>query len=242
MAVARTLLLKAAINGARTRADHPAVPLTPYEQASEAAASVAAGAGAIHVHARDAEGRESLAADDVARCLDAIRASCPGIPIGISTGAWISDRRYALVKGWTVLPDFASVNVHERGALDLMQLLLDRGIGVEAGVWSAAATRTLMESDLVNDCLRILIEPAEEGANPVATLEAIEATLAGTATPRLLHGFDTSAWQLVALAAARGYDARIGLEDTTHMPDGSIAANNAQLVAEARRIIASRFT
>lgn len=233
------MLLQAAINGARTRADHPAVPLTPREQAADAAASVAAGAGAIHVHVRDAEGRESLAAEDVARCLDAMRESCPGIGIGVSTGAWISDRRDSLVRSWTVLPDFASVNVHEDGALDLMRLLLDRGIGVEAGVWSAAAARTLMESDLVDRCLRILLEPAEDGADAMDTLEAIEAALAGAATPKLLHGFDSWAWPFLTLAPFLGYDARIGLEDTTRQPNGSPAANNAQLVAAARAIIAN---
>ena len=41
------MLLKAALNGARTRADHPAIPLTPDEQAREAIAAVAAGAGAL---------------------------------------------------------------------------------------------------------------------------------------------------------------------------------------------------
>ncbi len=89
---------------------------------------VAAGAGAIHVHVRDSDGRESLASDDVARALEAIRASCPGVLVGVSTGAWISpgaSGRLSLVRSWKVLPGFASVNVHEDGALDLMRLLLD---------------------------------------------------------------------------------------------------------------------
>jgi uncharacterized protein (DUF849 family) len=36
-------------------------------------------------------------------------------------------------------------------------------------------------------------------------------------------------------AVARGRDVRIGLEDTTAMPDGSTARDNAELVAEAAR-------
>jgi uncharacterized protein (DUF849 family) len=36
-------------------------------------------------------------------------------------------------------------------------------------------------------------------------------------------------------ALARGYDVRVGLEDTLVLPDGSIARDNAQLVAEALR-------
>jgi uncharacterized protein (DUF849 family) len=42
----------------------------------------------------------------------------------------------------------------------------------------------------------------------------------------------------VALAARRGYDARIGFEDTVALPDGALAESNAALVAAARRLIA----
>jgi hypothetical protein len=53
------MLIKAAINGARTRAEHPAIPLTTEQPAAEGHAAVLAGAGAIHVHVRDALIRES---------------------------------------------------------------------------------------------------------------------------------------------------------------------------------------
>lgn len=40
-------------------------------------------------------------------------------------------------------------------------------------------------------------------------------------------------WPVLAEAVRRGLDARIGLEDTLHLPDGSPAADNAALVAAA---------
>ena len=230
--------LQAAINGARTRAEHPAVPLTPDEQAREAAAAVAAGATSIHVHVRDSSGRESLRAGDVARCLDAIRAVCR-VPIGVSSGAWIAANaaeRHSLIEGWIALPDFVSVNLHEEGALPLIQLLRDRGVGVEAGVWNAQAARFLRDHDLAPACLRVLLEPAEDGRDAIANLEEIEKELAHVAVPRLLHGLDASAWQLIAVARARGYDTRVGLEDTLRMPDGSRTADNAALVTAAMKI------
>jgi uncharacterized protein (DUF849 family) len=49
------VLLQAALNGDRTRRDHPAVPLSA-ELARDAAACVAAGAGAMHLHPRDDAG------------------------------------------------------------------------------------------------------------------------------------------------------------------------------------------
>jgi len=52
------VLIKACLNGGRTRAEHPSVPQTPAELAAEAAAAFRAGAGAIHVHPRDPSGAE----------------------------------------------------------------------------------------------------------------------------------------------------------------------------------------
>lgn len=235
------MLIKAAINGSRTRAEHPAIPVTPEQEARDASLAVAAGAGAIHVHVRNAAERESLAPEDVARTLEAIRVSCPSVPVGISTGAWIvpdTSRRLALVRAWEVLPDFASVNVHEVGSLQLIRLLLERGIGVEAGVWNVRAAQALLGGGLVNECLRILIEPAEEIADARANLEQIEATLGRVGQPRLLHGVGPSAWPLVEMAARRNYETRTGFEDTLKLPDGSRAQNNAALVAAAVRIVA----
>ncbi|MFI6813498.1 3-keto-5-aminohexanoate cleavage protein [Nonomuraea sp. NPDC050328] len=55
--------------------------------------------------------------------------------------------------------------------------------------------------------------------------------------PILLHGEDGSAWPVLALAGARGLAARIGLEDTLHLPGGSPAPDNAALVRAARRLL-----
>jgi uncharacterized protein (DUF849 family) len=65
----------------------------------------------------------------------------------------------------------------------------------------------------------------------------MENALIGVTPPRLLHGLGHCAWRLVDLAARRGYDTRIGFEDTLRLPDGSTAAGNADLVRAARGII-----
>jgi uncharacterized protein (DUF849 family) len=54
------VLLKACLNGARSRTDHPRCPVTPAELAAEAVDAVAAGAGAVHAHPRNQDGRESV--------------------------------------------------------------------------------------------------------------------------------------------------------------------------------------
>ena len=233
-------MVQVALNGTRSRFDHPAIPITPAQQATEAHASVAAGAGAIHVHVRDKHGNESIAPADVARTIEAIRSSCPGTPIGVGTGAWIIPdlrRRLSVIRSWSTLPDFASVNLHEAGAADVIELLLSRGVGVEAGIWNAPAAVTLMRSGLADRCLRILLEPAEASCRARMNLTQMEDVLVGVAAPKLLHGLGQYAWHLVELAARRRYDTRTGFEDTLKLPDGSLAGSNAELVAAARRLV-----
>lgn len=55
--------------------------------------------------------------------------------------------------------------------------------------------------------------------------------------PVLLHGEGRSAWPVLEEAVHRGMDVRIGLEDVVWLPDGGLAADNAELVAAARRLI-----
>jgi uncharacterized protein (DUF849 family) len=243
--VGREPLLQAAINGPRTRADHPVVPVTAAQQAAQSRVAVAAGARAIHVHVRAKGEAESIAPDDVATALEAIRAACPGIPVGISTGAWIvrdTAKRFDLVRSWSVLPDYASVNAHEDGSLELMRLLIERGVGIEAGVWDARAARLLVDGGLAGDCLRILLEPAGGAGDQVAGVEAMERVFDRIDRPALLHGGGDSTWPMIELAARRGYDTRVGLEDTLVLPDGSRAEGNADLVSAAARILLGRAT
>lgn len=233
------MLVQVALNGSRSWREHPALPITPDQVAQEAARSVTAGARAIHLHVRGSDGRESLAPDDVAQTVCAVRAVCPATPIGLSTSATIvADvaERSHLVAAWTVVPDFVSVNLHEAGAFDLIDLLLHRGIGIEAGLWSSDAAHRLIACGLADRCLRILIEAFEdEPTRAVQTANQIEAILnAGTIQcPRLLHGENTAAWLLVEEAFRRGYATRVGFEDMLALPDGTQAASNATLVALA---------
>jgi uncharacterized protein (DUF849 family) len=243
------MLIEVALNGGRARAEHPNVPCSPSEIAAAAKEAVAAGAGAAHFHVRGADGRESLDADDVARAVSAVRAAIPGIPFGVSTGLWMvrdARERHEKVAAWKAFPDFASVNFNEEGGIALAELLLAKGMGVEAGMGSVLAAEKFLESRLAARCRWILLEPEQQEMDgALAVVAKIEEMLrgAGIALPIILHGVGRTAWELIDVAARRGYDTRIGLEDALTLPDGSAAKGNEELVAEAvkrvGRVVAS---
>jgi len=234
--------IKVCLNGGRGRDAHPAIPLTPSELASAAVRAVAVGAEAVHLHPRDENGAESLQAEDVGAAVAAVRQACGNVPVGVSTGLWITDgdpaARRAAVTEWAGLPgparpDFASVNVSEPGCVDLTGLLQAAGIGVEAGVWSVADAIEVASIRPRQGWLRVLVEIIDVPlADAVATADAILRQLdeSGVIGPRLLHGEQAACWPLVAHAGRLGLPTRIGLEDTTVGPDGTEATDNAELV------------
>ncbi|WP_196927877.1 3-keto-5-aminohexanoate cleavage protein [Micromonospora ureilytica] len=234
-------MLKACLNGGRDRRAHPAVPLTAAELAADAARCAALGVAAVHVHPRDETGAESLRPAVIADALTAIRAARPGLPVGVSTGAWISPdpaARVAAVRAWPVLPDFASVNAHEPGAEAVAAALHERGVLVEAGLWTLDAVAAYRRWRVPAG--RVLVEcMAEDVAVALADASRVLAALPADAPSVLLHAEGPATWPVLAEAVSRGLDARIGLEDTLCLPDGSPAADNAALVAAAVAVGAS---
>lgn len=223
--------LKACINGARTDA---VVPKTASEIADATASSIAAGADGIHLHPKGSDGRDSLDGPTTDAAVTAARAVAGDVPIGVTTGAWSTpdvDSRLAAIRSWTVLPDFASVNWHEDGADEVAQLLLERGVAVEAGLWNLDAVTAFARSPARDACVRILVEL--QRTDSVSVADEMIAALGSTSTPLLLHGVDESTWPAIEYAAKLDMATRIGIEDTLLLPDGSPAPDNAALVRAA---------
>ncbi len=239
--------LKACINGARTPQEHPGLPVTPEQLAAEALAAHRAGAQAVHMHPKSADGVDSLLPDTVAAAVSAVRLAAPGLPLGVTTGYWAlpdADARLRAVDGWTVLPDFASVNWHEPGSVELARMLLGKGVGVEAGIFHAESAESWAASDVAGHCMRVMIELPAEGdwskwsASADGLLTRVAA--AHPQVPVLLHGLDESCWALLEYAGTCGVQTRIGLEDTLVLPDGSAAPDNAALITAAVRLLSRR--
>jgi uncharacterized protein (DUF849 family) len=231
------VLIKACLNGARRPGEHPAIPVSAEQLAAEARRAVAAGAGAIHVHPRAADGSQTLEEAACDAAMLAIRHACPGVPVGSSTASFIEPdaaRRLELISGWTERPDFASANFREEGILELCDLLHRLRIGIEAGISTVADAEALIASGWARHLLRVLVEPLDpEPVDAVAEAERISAALdrADIGAHRVYHAFGMATWPVIELGLEGGWDVRVGLEDTLQLPDGATPSGNADLVA-----------
>jgi uncharacterized protein (DUF849 family) len=170
----------------------------------------------------------------------ALREAAPKLEISLSTGLWITggdvERRLECVRGWTELPDCVSLNVIEKGWEELAELLVERRIWIEIGLWRADHPARLAASGLARRCRRALVEPQETApAIAVATAGAIDGGLEreGIELTQLHHGIDFTTWAVLDAAVRRRREARIGFEDTYWLPDARRAESNAELVAAA---------
>jgi uncharacterized protein (DUF849 family) len=237
---ARVTFLQAALNGDRV---HPAAPRTAAAIAQAARAAVDAGAQSVHVHAFDDAGRETLDGDACAKVLRAIRERCPGTPVSLTTSAAIIGdpaKRLRVIERWRELPELVTANQGEPGIVELCELLLSRGVAIEAGLLSTDDAHAFVRSGLAPRCLRVLIEPLDDDADKAirhaAAMEDVIAA-AGIALEQVHHGYGAGCWPVVARALARGHGIRTGLEDVTTLPDGTPAKDNAALVAAAAEMI-----
>jgi uncharacterized protein (DUF849 family) len=238
--IMQTIFLQAALNGDSI---HPAAPRTPSAIAEAARAVVEAGAHSVHVHAFDDAGRETLDGSACANVLRAIRALCPETPISLTTSATIvgdPGKRFSIVEAWEEMPDLVTANQDEPGIVDLCELLLSRGVGIEAGLLSVEDARAFVLSGLAGRCRRVLIEPLD--ADPdvavqhAARMEDIVVS-AGITLEQVHHGYGIACWAVNRRGLERGHGIRTGLEDTTLLPDGTQAQNNVDLVVAAARLI-----
>jgi uncharacterized protein (DUF849 family) len=234
------VFLQAALNGDRI---HPAAPRNPTAIAAAAVAAVAAGAQSVHVHAFDHAGRETLDGAACAKVVRAIRALCPATPISLTTSATIvvdPEERFRIVEAWEEMPDLATANQGEPGIVELCELLLSRGIGIEAGLLSVDDARAFVVSGLAGRCRRVLIEPLD--ADPDAAVQhAAEmeevVVSAGITLEQVHHGYGIACWAVNRRGLDRGHGIRTGFEDLSLLPDGKPARDNAELVAAAAALI-----
>ena len=169
----------------------------------------------------------------------------PGTPISLTTSAAIVDepaRRLAIISSWTELPDLVTANQGEEGIIPLCELLVSRGVELEAGLLSSDDARKFVVGPRHLRWRRVLIEPLD--ADPDEAIrhagEMEDILLAGAIElEQVHHGYGVACWAVNQRAIARGHAIRTGLEDVTVLPDGQVAESNAQLVQTAVSMLES---
>lgn len=243
----RVVISVAPNGGRKTKADHPAIPLTAAELAKTAAECLDAGASMIHVHVRRPDGRHLLDADAYREVTAAIRAEVGDrLLIQITTealGIYNPAEQIAVLKA--TRPEAAS--------LALRELVPD-----DAAEPAFADALAWMKQEEVRPQI-ILYDPSEavrlaamirRGLVPWPDIPVIYVlgryTVTQTSLPSDLLPFLApemprfSNWSVCAFgryeaacvtaAALLGGHVRVGFENNLLLPDGRLAENNAALV------------
>lgn len=230
-------------------ADHPAIPITIPQIVEAARSSRDAGAGGIHAHVRDAEGRHSLDAGLYRELSAELVRIVPDMLVQITTESanlYTSDQQRALVS--ELKPPHVSVALREMKAGQDDAALRDfyRG-AASAGITVQHILYTPAEVAVMRDHVSRGIIPAD-GLELLFVLGQYES--ARDSVPDDLNGFLAArtgplagaGWSVCAFgrnetacllaALARGGKARIGFENNLLNADGTRAESNAERVAE----------
>ncbi len=247
-------------NGARrTKADHPALPVTIPEIVETARACFEAGAGAIHAHVRDAEQRHVLDAGLCRELLAEMAVQVPGMQVQITSeavGRYSPAEQRALTR--EVRPKAVSVALSEMMsdgdeacAREFYHWANEEGIAVQHILYSVEDEARLFElirKEVIPFApLQVLFvlgryakgqDSAPEDLTPF--LGMIEAVTDGA--PPIdwaVCAFGQGETECLADAAQRGGKVRVGFENSIWNADGSVARDNAERVAEVATRIAA---
>jgi len=232
-------------NGARRqRRDHPALPLSPAELAQEAADCHRAGAAALHLHVRDAQGRHSLDAGRYREAMAAVAEAAPAMAIQITTesaGIYTPDQQFACLQA--LRPAAASVSVREMAqapeiATRAYALCAETGTQVQHILYGdscVAQLQTWYRAGVIPDAMRDVIFVLGKYAPPVlAQPQDLSGFLSATRTMDLnwsLCAFGRQERACLLAGIAAGGNPRIGFENNVEKPEGDPLATNAASVA-----------
>ncbi|GGA44075.1 3-keto-5-aminohexanoate cleavage protein [Pelagibacterium lentulum] len=252
------VLIMAAPNGARrTKADHPALPMTISETARCAAQCFEAGASAIHVHVRDSEGRHVLDAALYHELIEAIaREAGPELVVQITTeavGRYSPAEQQSVVRA--VGPQAVSVALREMipdpavepSAAEFYGFCTREDIAVqhilyapEEIAWLADLQRRGIIPDGPSSALFVLGRySADQESTPadlVAFMEAKRKQAGLALNSFMVCAFGRGELPSLATAIAFGGHARVGFENSLWRPDGGLRADNAEGVGEIAQI------
>ena len=240
--------------GRRTKADHPALPVTTKEIAATAAACLEAGACMIHAHIRDQQGGHLLDVGAYKATIAAVRAAVGDrLVVQITSealGIYKSADQMAVVRD--VRPEAVSLALrelvpdasHEAAFADFLAWLRKELVMPQMILYSPEEASRLAEMKTrglipFNDVPVLYVlgrYTAEQKSSPSDLLPFLAPDM-----PRFGHwsacAFGDREHACVTAAALLGGHARVGFENNLWLTDGSVAPDNAALVAAVRETL-----
>lgn len=246
----KPVLICVAPNGARrTKADHPALPMTPAELAPTAAACAEAGAAMIHLHVRGTSGQHVLQASLFREAVSAIRAEVGDrMIVQMTTEAGSRYRReeqMAVVR--EVRPEAVSLAFRElcpdaaaeREFAQFLSWLSREHIAVQHILYDtddvrrflALTDRGVVPTDPAPTVLYVLGRYTERVEAVPTDLLPFLAAAGGRLRNFMVCAFGNGESRCALAAALLGGDVRVGFENNVRLPGGELAPDNAALVA-----------
>ena len=250
-------MLAVAPNGGRkTKADHPALPLSPGELARDAARCLERGASMIHLHVRDAEGRHCL---DPEAYRAAIASICREVGDRLvlqitseSLGRYSpAEQRAAVLRTnpeavSLALRELAPGPADEQDFGDFLGKLKQMRIHPQIILYAPSEAERLgamVQQGLIPfDKLSVLYVLGRFALTRTALPRDLLPFLAPDMPrfdPWSVCAFGRRETACVTAAALLGGHARVGFENNLALPDGARAASNAELVGAAAHALAA---
>ena len=247
MYVQAPLMIAVAPNGARkTRADHPALPLTAEELARTAAACREAGACMIHLHVRDKDRKHSLDPSIYKAAIQAIRAAVGSdMIIQISSeaaGVYQPEEQIDAVMKTRpeavslAIREFCPAGFSERPAAEFLEWCYRERVhpqyilydGEDIGRFNDMHRRGMIPGDVVTLLLvagKYSTDQESDISDPAPLLDTVNDDFVWW-----LCAFGSAESRCMERAAELGGHCRVGFENNLRLPDASLASDNAALV------------
>ena len=240
------LIITAALTGAElTRAQQPALPISPDEIAQAAWECAQAGAAIVHVHARRADGSSTQEAAAYRSIIEAVRARCD-VVVQVSTGGAVGMTAQERIAPLALRPEMAtlsmgSVNFGDGVFLNpppdlehFLHTMRAHGVVPEFEVFDAGMLATLarwVKKGVVaapGHVDFVLGVPGGMPGTPEALMYLRSQLPAGFSWT--VAGIGAAQLPMATLAIVLGGHVRVGFEDNIFLRRGELADSNAQFV------------
>lgn len=244
------VIVMAAPNGARRgHEDHPALPITADESASDAVALRDAGVSILHLHVRDDDGKHTLDVERYRQAITVVRDRVgDDLVIQVTTEAvsqYTSEQQMSVVR--ELKPEAVSIALREicpasddeKRAAEFFAWMKTENIWPQYILYSIADVQRfddMRRRGLFADDSPFVMFVLGEYANSVAgrtdDLEKLLAATDAATYPWAVCCFGQNENEVMLAASARGGHVRLGFENNLLLPNGELAADNAALIRQ----------